>query len=68
MVMGGGLQDFSVSPSPLWAKLVLKLIRTWLGLGSLGRGLDSSVDDEQMIYVYGRHSIIHGSKQVLILH
>ena len=42
---GGGLQHFSVSPSPSW---VLDLIGTWLGLGlgdfgtGLGTGLDNS--------------------------
>ena len=43
--MGGGLEQFSVSPSPL---LVLDLIGTWLGLGlgvfgtkGLGTGLDN---------------------------
>ena len=35
---GGGLQDFSVSPSPLWVNLGFKLGRTWLGLGLRGLG------------------------------
>ena len=30
---GGGLQDFSVSPSPLGTNQVLEVIGTWLGLG-----------------------------------
>ena len=30
---GGGLQDFSVSPSPLWVNLGFKLGWTGLGLG-----------------------------------
>ena len=44
---GGGLQHFSVSPSPFW---VLDLIGTWLGLGlgvfgtkGLGTGLDNYI-------------------------
>ena len=35
---GGGLQDFSVSPSPLWANLGFKLGWTGLGLGLGGLG------------------------------
>ena len=45
---GGGLQHFSVSPSPLVTYWVLKLIGSWLGLGlggfgtkGLGTGLDN---------------------------
>ena len=34
----GGLQDFSVSPSPLGTHWVFELIRTWLGLGLGGLG------------------------------
>ena len=34
----GGLQDFSVSPSPLWANLGFKLGWTGLGLGLGGSG------------------------------
>ena len=33
MVVGGGLQDFSVSPSPLWVNLGFKLGWTGLELG-----------------------------------
>ena len=41
VVVGGGLQDFSVSPSPLWVYLGFKLGWTGLGLclGGLGLGL-----------------------------
>ena len=35
---GGGLQDFSVSPSPLWVNLGFKLGWTGLGLGLEGLG------------------------------
>ena len=35
---GGGLQDFSVSPSPLWVDLGFKLGWTGLGLGLGGLG------------------------------
>ena len=35
---GGGLQDFSVSPSPLWVNLGFKLGWTGLGLGLGGLG------------------------------
>ena len=35
---GGGLQDFSVSPSPLWVNLGFKLGWTGLGLGQGGSG------------------------------
>ena len=38
VVVGGGLQDFSVSPSPLWANLGFKLGWTGLGLGLEGFG------------------------------
>ena len=31
--LGGGIQHFSVSPSPLGTTWVLELILTWLGLG-----------------------------------
>ena len=34
----GGLQDFSVSPSPLWVNLGFKLGWTGLGLGLEGLG------------------------------
>ena len=37
-VLVGGLQDFSVSPSPLGTHWVFELIRTWLGLGLGGLG------------------------------
>ena len=37
-VVGGGLQDFSVSPSPLWVNLGFKLGWTGLGLGLEGLG------------------------------
>ena len=42
VVGGGGLQDFSVSPSPLRTNLGFELGWTWLGLGlgGLGPGLD----------------------------
>ena len=36
--VGGGLQDFSVSPSPLWVNLGFKLGWTGLGLGLEGLG------------------------------
>ena len=36
---GGGLQDFSVSPSPLWANLGFELGWTELGLGLGGLGI-----------------------------
>ena len=42
----GGLQHFSVSPSPFW---VLDLIGTWLGLGQGGfgtRGLGLGLDNK----------------------
>ena len=41
--MGGGLQDFSVSPSPLGPNWVFELSWTGLrlGLGVLGTGLDN---------------------------
>ena len=35
---GGGLQDFSVSPSPLLGLFGLELGWTWLGLGLGGLG------------------------------
>ena len=35
----GGLQDFSVSPSPLGTNWVLELIGTWFGLGQGVLGL-----------------------------
>ena len=35
---GGGLQDFIVSPSPLWVNLGFKLGWTGLGLGLGGLG------------------------------
>ena len=38
VVGGGGLQDFSVSPSPLWALLGLELGWTGLGMGLGGLG------------------------------
>ena len=38
VVVVGGLQDFSVSPSPLWVKLGLELGWTRLGLGLWGLG------------------------------
>ena len=38
VVVGGGLQDFSVSPSPLWVNLGFKLGWTGLGLGLEGLG------------------------------
>ena len=37
-VVVGGLQDFSVSPSPLWVNLGLELGWTRLGLGLGGFG------------------------------
>ena len=37
-VVVGGLQDFSVSPSPLWVNLGFKLGWTGLGLGLGGSG------------------------------
>ena len=37
-VVGGGLQDFSVSPIPLWVNLGFKLGWTGLGLGLGGLG------------------------------
>ena len=36
--VGGGLQDFSVSPSPLWVNWGFKLGWTGLGLGLEGLG------------------------------
>ena len=39
VVVGGGLQDFSVSPSPLWVNLGFKLGWTGLGLGTNGFGV-----------------------------
>ena len=36
--VGGGLQDLSVSPSPLWVNLGFKLDWTGLGLGLGGFG------------------------------
>ena len=41
--MGGGLQDFSVSPRPLGTNWGFELGKTGLGLGlgSLGPGLDN---------------------------
>ena len=36
---GGGLQDFSVSPRPLWVNLGFKMGWTRLGLGLEGLGL-----------------------------
>ena len=36
---GGGLQDFIVSPSPLWVNLGFKLGWTGLGLGTNGFGV-----------------------------
>ena len=44
---GGGLQDFIVSPSPLWAPLGPFRVGTvldWVGIGSGGIG-DSGVGD-----------------------
>ena len=38
VVVGGGLQDFSVSPSPLWVNLGFKLGQTGLGLVLGGSG------------------------------
>ena len=38
VVVVGGLQDFSVSPSPLWVNLGFKLGWTGLGLGLEGLG------------------------------
>ena len=38
VVGGGGLQDFSVSPSPLWVNLGFKLGWTGLELGLEGLG------------------------------
>ena len=35
---GGGLEDFSVSPSPLWVNLGFKLGWTGLGFGLEGLG------------------------------
>ena len=35
---GGGIEDFSVSPSLLGNNLVLELIGTWLGFGLGGFG------------------------------
>ena len=37
-VVGGGLKDFSVSPSPLWVNLGFELGWTGLGLGLVGLG------------------------------
>ena len=52
--MGGCLQDFSVSPSPLGTYWVLELIGNRLGLGlgcfrteGLGPGLDNNVEHYQ---------------------
>ena len=52
---GGGLQHFSVSPSPLVTFWVSKLIGSWLGLGlggfgtkGLGTGLDNSTFSEDI--------------------
>ena len=47
VVVGGGLQDFSVSPSPLLAQLGVELGWTGLGLGlgglrGWGLGLDKN--------------------------
>ena len=56
-VGGGGLQDFSVSPRPLW---VFELIVTWLelvlcfGTKGLGPGLDKSL---QMCRLYRLRTI-----------
>ena len=50
--MVGGLQDFSVSPSPLGTNWVFELIRTWLGLdlGGLGtRGLGTGLCNKRQI-------------------
>ena len=38
VVVGGGLQDFIVSPSPLWVNLGFELGWTGLGLGLVGLG------------------------------
>ena len=38
VVVVGGLQDFSVSPSPLWVNLSFKLGWSGLGLGLGGLG------------------------------
>ena len=46
--MGGDLQDFSVSPSPLDTNWVLELIWTWfwVGLGGFGtKGLGTGLDN-----------------------
>ena len=49
-VVVGGIQDFSVSPSPLGTNWVSELIGTWLGLslGGLGtKGLGTVLDNYQ---------------------
>ena len=60
-VVGGGLQDSSVSPSPHWTNWVSELIWTWLGLGpggfgikSLGTGLDNK--DKEVTYFHGTNA------------
>ena len=55
--MGGGLEQFSVSPSPL---LVLDLIGTWLGLGLGGfgtKGFGTGHDNSQLLSFFV-HSLI----------
>ena len=49
--MCGGLQEFSVSPSPLGTNWGLELIGAWLGLGLGGlgaEGLGPGLDNNQM--------------------
>ena len=56
--MGGGLQHYSVSPSPLGTNLGFEIIGTWLGLGlgglgtkGLGPGLDNT--NSKVLLLYG---------------
>ena len=53
----GGLQDSSVSPSPLGTYWVSELIGTWLGLGLWGLGQDLTLCTFNM-YIF-HISIIH---------
>ena len=59
-VGGGGLQDFSVSPSPLWVNLGFKLGWTGLGLGLEGLGTQGfGVGDQGLtIAISSRQSLI----------
>ena len=52
---GGGLQDFSVSPSPLRTNLGFELGLTGLGLGLRGlrtKGLGPGLDDILLSFIY----------------